>query len=230
MAADGVQTLFIQSAFADDAADVPERDRLVALIARAHARHLRVVGWYLPTLTDVDADLRRLVAVARLPVDGVAVDIESRTVSDAADRSRRLVALSGALRRSLPGRVLGAIVLPPVVTEVINPSYWPGFPWSSIAGLYDVWLPMSYWTNRTDASGYRDAYRYTVDDIVRLRRDLGSAGAPVHTIGGIADKTTVADLEGLLRAALDTRVLGASLYDWRTTSASAWPRLAALRR
>ena len=86
--------------------------------------------------------------------EGISVDVESRKVADVAERNRRLVALSSALRQSLPGRTIGGIVLPPVVMEVINPNYWPDFPWSGIAPYFDVWLPMSYWTNRdTSRSG-----------------------------------------------------------------------------
>ena len=97
-----------------------------------------MIVWYLPSFEDVNRDLQRLLAIARLPVEGVAVDIESRHVADAAERSRRLVDLSHRLRASLPGRQIGAIVLPPVVTDVINPNYWPGFPWREIVPDYDV--------------------------------------------------------------------------------------------
>ena len=47
-------------------------------------------------------DLRKLVAIARLGVDGVGVDIEGREVADVAERNRRLVDLSIALRQHLP--------------------------------------------------------------------------------------------------------------------------------
>ena len=76
---------------------------------------------------------------------------------------------------------------------------------------------MSYWTNRTQASGYRDAYRYTVDNIVRMRRNIGQPAAIVHTIGGIGDKTTTGDIDGMMRGAAEQAVIGGSLYDWRTT-------------
>jgi hypothetical protein len=121
-------------------------------------------------------------------------------------------------------------VLPPVVLEVVNPNYWPAFPWRALVPDYDVWLPMSYWTNRTAASGYRDAGRYTSENLARLRRDLGLPAAPVHTIGGIADEVEPADVAAMVQAAAGGAVLGGSLYDWHTTAASLWPGLAALRR
>jgi hypothetical protein len=229
MASVGVQTLYIQAAFWDAPTDIVDRDRLMTLIARAHQHGIQVIAWYLPTLEDLNHDLTRLMAVAQLPVEGISVDIESRKVADVAERNRRLVALSSALRESLPGRTIGGIVLPPVVMEVVNPNYWPDFPWAGIASSFDVWLPMSYWTNRTQASGYRDGYTYTADNIVRLRRDLGLPQALVHTIGGIGDKTTTGDVDNMLRGAVEHAAIGGSLYDWRTTGGDLWPHLGPFR-
>jgi len=230
MAALGVQTLYIQAARWDAAGDVVEPDRLNAIIQRAHARGIRVVVWYLPTLTDVDADLRRLLAIAGLGVEGVSVDIESREVADPADRSRRLVDLSNRLRAALPGRTLGAIVFPPTGMEVINPSYWPGFPWDGIAHDYDVWLPMAYWTGRTPESGWKDGYRYVADNVQRTRNDLHNQAAPVHPIGGIADKASVTEVAGMVRAVAATASIGGSLYDYHTTTPDMWSTMAPLRR
>jgi hypothetical protein len=229
MATVGVQTLYIQAAFWDAPTDIVERDRLMTLIARAHQHGIQVIGWYLPTLEDLNHDLGRLMAVAQLPVEGISVDIESRKVADVAERNRRLVALASALRQSLPGRTIGGIVLPPVVMEVINPNYWPDFPWTGIAPYFDVWLPMSYWTNRTQASGYRDGYTYTSENIVRLRRNLGLPQALVHTIGGIGDTSTTTDVDNMLRGAVEGAAIGGSLYDWRTTGGDLWPHLSPFR-
>lgn len=218
----GVQTLYVQAARHDSPSDVQEPERLRPLIDRAHARSIRVVVWYLPSFEDVNRDLQRLLAIAALPVEGIAVDIESTKVADAAERSRRLVDLSHRLRAALPGRMIGAIVLPPVVTDVINRNYWPGFPWHELIPDYDVWMTMGYWTSRTQASGYRDAYRYTAENIDRLRNNLGLPAAPVHPIGGIGDKTTTADVDGFHRAATERGSLGGSLYDYRTTHDALW--------
>ena len=35
------------------------------------------------------------------------------------------------------------VVVPPVVTQILNRNYWPGFPWRELAGTYDVWMPMA---------------------------------------------------------------------------------------
>ena len=229
MAAEGVQTLYIQASKHDAPDDVLERGRLEAIIARAQANGIRVVAWYLPTLVDPAADLRRLLAIASLSVDGLAVDIEARNVTDVGERNRRLVQLSADLRSALPGRAIGGIVLPPVVMEEVNPNYWPGFPWREIAPYYDVWQTMGYWTNRKQSSGWRDAYSYTMENVLRLRRNLGLPEAAVHPIGGIGDRTTPEDLAGFHRAAVESASIGGSLYDWRTTSAGLWPGLRPFR-
>ena len=226
----GVQTLYIQASKHDAPTDVLEPDLLQAHIDRAKKRGLQVVAWYLPTLVDTGRDLQRLKAVAALRnVDGIAVDIEARNVPDVNDRNDRLVDLSAALRRALPGRTIGGIVLPPVVLEVINPAFWPAFPYREIAPFYDVWMTMGYWTNRTNASGYRDAYKYTKENVDRLRNNLGQPDAPVHPIGGIGNRTSAADIEGYKRAVTAVRGIGGSVYDWHTTAAPLWDTLRPMR-
>ncbi|HEV2070786.1 MAG TPA: hypothetical protein VGR26_13415 [Acidimicrobiales bacterium] len=229
MADVGVQTLYVQTSRWNAPADVLEPERLLPLIERARARGMSVVAWYLPPLVDPQADLRRLMAAAALPVDAVAVDIEP-DVADVAERNRRLLWLSHELRHALPGTALGAVPYAPVAMEVINPALWPGFPWRELDTYYDVWMPMSYWSYRTAASGYRDGYRYTAENIDRLRANVGAAGTRVHPIGGIADAVSEADVAGMVRAATERGAIGGSLYDWRTTSAPFWGHLQGFRR
>jgi hypothetical protein len=226
MAASGVQTLYVQTSKWDAATDVLEPERLLPLIARAKERGMAVVAWYLPTFEDPRTDISRLMQASQLPgVDALAVDVESLKLKDVPERNRRLVELATNLRAALPDVTLGAIPYPPVVTDVINPSLWPNFPWQQIAPQFDVWLPMSYQSDRKPESGYRDGYRYTAENIDRLRARLGLPDAPVHTIGGIADRTSPADVAAILRASGERRVIGGSLYDWRTTQPELWPHL-----
>ena len=227
----GVQTLYIQASKDDSPTDVLEADLLEAYLKRAKARRMRVVAWYLPTLVDPQRDLSRLVAISALPqVDSLAVDIESRDVPGVAERNRRLVNLSTALRQALPGRTVAAIVLPPVTLDLLSPGYWPSFPYRALAPSYDVWLTMGYWTFRPAGTPYRDAYRYTKENVERLRSHLGLPQVPVHPIGGIGDRTSAADVEGFRRAVVETGSVGASLYDWRTTRGDVRPALQGLRR
>nr|MBO2502738.1 hypothetical protein [Thermoanaerobacterales bacterium] len=169
MAEAGVRTIYLQAA-RDQGRGRPgvvAPAVLGAFLVRAHEHDMRVVGWYLPRFGDVDRDLAHLEAIATFEVfghrfDGIAVDIEwTDDVPGHRERSARLVELSQRLREAVGDEALGAIVMPPVHLEEVNTDLWPGFPWEELADLYDVWLPMGYWTVRTPASGFRDAARYT---------------------------------------------------------------------
>lgn len=223
MAAEGVQTLYIQANRWNSDTDRLDPTHLDPLIARARHHGIHVVAWYLPTFTDPDADLRRILALADLDIDGLAIDIEARDVADVAERNRRLVALSRSIRDALPGQVIGGIVLEPVLLEDVNDRYWPDFPWAGIAEHYDVWLPMGYWTNRRGE--WRSAYRYTAENVRRIRAHIGDPDAVVHTIGGIGDRTTVSDLEEMVAAAVEVGAIGGSLYDYRTSRPEFWATL-----
>jgi len=222
MAAHGVKTLFLQAVRNDPRSPggVVDRALVSEMLLRAHRRGLRVVGWYLPTFADVDTDFANLRAIATFNVlghrfDGVAVDIEDvETVTDVVERNARLIELSQRLRAAAGSETIGAIVLPPVLTEVVNPQRWPDFPWHQIAPLYDVWLPMSYWTFRTARSGYHDGYTYNDESTRRLRANLGDAHALVHAIGGIGDTATTDELERFAQSLFDDGDIGGSVYDW----------------
>ena len=229
MAEHGVQTLYIQTSRYTRDEDVLDPPVLLGLINRAHAKGMKVVGWYLPTHQDLDKDLRRLAAAANLPVDAIGVDIESTAQTDLAERNRQVVELSVHLRNNTT-KPIAAIVIPPVVTDIINTKYWPGFPWKSIVDQYDVYLPMGYFTGRTKQPEWRDAYTYTKKNIELVRRNTGKR-VEVHAVGGIADETTTDDVAGLVRAVADEGALGGSLYDYVTTvNPELWTALQPLRR
>ncbi|MEQ1787444.1 MAG: hypothetical protein ABL966_10350 [Acidimicrobiales bacterium] len=229
MADAGIETIYLQTAHSrSGTSGVIEPDRLAALIERAHAVGLRVVAWYLPTLLDVDADLARLVASADLPVDGLGVDIEAVEVSDASERNARLLDLTERLRAAVgDDRALAAITPSPTHLQVVNPAFWPDFPWVELADAYDVLLPMSYWSIREEA--LRDGEVYVGNDIDRLRAATGDADIPIHVIGGIADALPVDQVEGMARAILERDAVGGSLYDWVTSNDAQWAALAPLR-
>jgi uncharacterized lipoprotein YddW (UPF0748 family) len=232
MARLGVKTLYLQAAQDDrrSEGDVVAPTIVGDFLVAAHRAGLRVVAWYLPHFADVQADLRRIEALRDFRshgqrFDALALDIEwTADVPDPAVRNARLVDLSRAASRALDAEALGAIVLPPVLLEDVNPTLWPSFPWRQLAGSYDVWMPMSYWTLRSSSSPYRDAGRYTSDNVTRLRADIGGE-VPVHPIGGIADGSTANDDDGFAAAARAAGVIGWSMYDFDTTSSDAWPRL-----
>jgi hypothetical protein len=221
----GVRTIYIQTARYDRPEDVLDQDVLLAIIGRAHALGMYVVGWYLPTFEDPAGDLRRLVASAQLPLDGIGVDVESRILPDHGLRSQRLVDLSAQLNHAVPHLPIAAITLPPVVTEIINPAFWPGHPWRAMAPYYDVWMPMGYWGNRTPESGWRDGYRYTVENIDLIRLLTGQPGAAVHPVGGVGTDVTPGEVDAMVAAARDRGALGGSIYDYLTTYDTLWPSL-----
>lgn len=229
MAEHGISTLYIQTAKAELPDPVLDRDLLLSIIARARQRGMRVVGWYLPTFADPAVDQARLAAMVDLGVDGIGVDIES-TATELNLRNQRLIELSSWLRATYPAMPLSAIVLPPVVTDVLNLNYWPRFPWKEIAPWYDLWMPMSYWTNRTTASGWRDGYLYTRENIDRVRNNIGNPTAAVHPIGGLSDAATDHDVDGFVQAANERGAIGAGLYDDAISSTGQYDRLAPMRR
>lgn len=234
MAAHGVRTVFLQASRWDrrNTGLVQDPWLLASFLLAADEVGVSVVGWYLPRWDDDDDDLSRLLAIDRFSVlgrkfDGLAVDIEwNRDELGAIERSDRLLGLSDRLRRTVGQEPLGAIVMPPVVTDVINRGFWPGFPWSELAPIYDVWLPMAYWSFRTGV--HADPEGYTVENIRRVRLNLGDPAAAVHAIGGIgaADGTAVVDpgeplanlrdLKPFVSALEAAGAIGGSIYDWAT--------------
>ncbi len=225
LAAAGVTTLYLQAAKDDirSPGDLVNPEILGPMLNRAHALGIKVVAWYLPKFYDLDSDMRRFLAMRDFRFngegfDGIGNDIEwTRDVPNHAERSLRLIELSRRLRAAVGSEALSAIPLPPVLIETINPKYWPGFPWRELAPMYDVWMPMSYWTFRTNSSGYRDAYRYTEENVRRTRTNLGLPGAVVHPVGGTDNKSNDEDYRGFVRACVDSASVGGSIYDWRTT-------------
>jgi hypothetical protein len=233
MARLGVRTLYLQAAQDDTRSEdtIVDRELVGRFLSRAHRQGIRVVAWYLPHFADVERDLRHIRALERFRADGqrfdgIALDIEwTSDVEDVAARNRALIELAEESRRAVTDVPLGAIVLEPVLTEDVNPAYWPDFPWRRLRESFDVWLPMSYWTNRSSASGWNDGFRYTRENIRRVRERLDDPAVPVHAIGGIGDTAGARDYEGFVRAAERGGAIGWSVYDYATTSSSAWPRL-----
>ncbi len=245
----GVRTLYMQAARLDPKSPMGLVDPwlLAEFLLSAHRHGIDVVAWYLPKWSDDDSDLQRIRMLSDFEVlgnrfDGVAVDIEwTGGDIDVAARNARLVSLSDSARQSLGPDPLAAIVLPPVLTEVVNTKYWPDFPWSRIADDYDVWMPMSYWSFRSQSSGYGDGYTYNEESTRRLRIDLGDPDAVVHGIGGIGGTdginddpnpeeplTSLDELDAFVRSLVDTGSVGGSVYDWASLEPEARERLARL--
>jgi hypothetical protein len=230
MADAGVQTIYLQPA-ADDPRypGLLSTDLLGEFLAEAHERGMQVVAWYLPRFGDIDADLARLQEIADFRAgehafDAIAVDIEFTETLPTEPRNEALIELSEQLREALPDVELGAIVLPPVVTDVLNTAYWPDFPWQELRDLYDVWMPMAYWSNRSE-EGFTDPHWYVTENIARVRQHLDDPCAVVSVIGGYDIEETADDYAAMVRAATEQQAIGVSIWDWPTTPSSAWPPL-----
>jgi hypothetical protein len=224
MARRGVRTLYLQATRWDEDSPqgIVDEDLIGALLARAHDRGLRVVGWYLPKFDDVQRDVQRTLQIRDFrhdgqQFDGIAVDIEYTSgVGDPVKRNRNLVWYSRELRRQVGDLPVAAVVLTAVHLEVVNPRFWPDFPYRDLAELYDIWMPMAYWTTREEP--YADGYNYAKESVDRLRADLGKPDAPVAPVGGIADEMTNEQVREFVQALVDMHAIGGSFYDWNTTA------------
>lgn len=232
MAQRGVKTIYLQGAKQSARTPYPllSRDRLGAILQAAHARGIHVVGWYLPTFDSPAADWRHLDAMLQFKVNGhhfdaIGIDIEDNDVP-VATRNARLLELTRKARARtwLP---IAAIVMPPVITEIINPRFWGGpFPWTSLKSSYDIWIPMGYYTAYGRWPTWRNAATSTAEDIRRIRKNLG-ARVPIHYAGGLADRSTVTDYQRFTSAAKTEGALGISAYDYAITPSWAWQHLRA---
>ncbi|MCA1726222.1 MAG: hypothetical protein LC722_00760, partial [Actinobacteria bacterium] len=158
--------------------------------------------------------------------DGFGMDIESTQVHEYWVRSERAIELSKRLRRAVgPDYALGAIVLPPPLLDA-SPTYWPGFPFKELGRIYDVFLPMGYWTFR-----YRSAdaaFRFTAASIEGIRKRTGRPAVPIHPIGGIADGVDAGAATAFVHAVREYGSIGASLYDVGTMDEGDWKTMAAV--
>jgi hypothetical protein len=234
LAGAGVRTLYLETANYRRPRSVrivwPAADR--RFIVAAHARGMRVVAWYLPSLADLAADRERSLAAIRFRTpngqgfDGFALDIESNVVGGISARNAQLMSLSRQLRTAVGrGYALGAII-PDARSTAPSRSLWPGFPYRSLASLYDVFLPMAYSTYRV--SGGPSTYAYTRYNVARIRAGTGRPGVPVHVIGGLADGLDAGEARAVVSGARAAHALGVSFYNYGVTGAEEYSALRAL--
>jgi hypothetical protein len=227
----GVTTLYLQTSNYSQNVDLVRPATLGRFIDAAHVNGLRVVAWYLPGLKNLRVDLRRSLAAVRYrsprggAFDSFGMDIEASVVTPASKRTARLLSLSSSLRAAVgPKYPLAAIIPSPRGME-LRPSYWPGFPFAGLAKRYDVFMPMGYFTYRY--KGAQAARDYTTDNIELIRQEVGDAGVAVHAVGGLAGPASVAQVRAFTAAAAAEGAIGASLYDYATTSDAEWRALSA---
>lgn len=231
MARYGVRTLYLQTGNYEQSVDLVRPQVLGRFIDAAHAAGMRVVAWYLPSFLYPAQDARRALAAIRFRsakgerFDSFALDIEASLVRGVPLRSKRLLQISGRLRRAV-GRSypLGAIIPSPVGIRR-HPDYWPHFPYRSLAHYYNVFLPMAYATDR-HIRGVRATRAYDVADIAIVRTRTGKPHVPIHLIGGLANAMGAKEIAGFMGAVGDCEPLGYSLYAFSVTRPSSWKALA----
>ena len=228
MAARGVRTLYLETSNFNRPSAFVYREETAAFVDAAHEDGIRIVAWYLPGFVDLAVDLRRSLAAVRFRTDAgngfdaFGLDIESPAVRDPSVRTQRLLDLSAGLREGAGDYPLGAII-PSPRGMVRNSSYWPGFPYANLAAVYDVFMPMTYYTWRV--SGTEGARDYTARNIEIIRSEVGTDQEPIHVIGGIANESSNAETRGFVRGVREHGIVGASFYTFPTTQPDEWPIL-----
>ena len=225
----GVRTLYLETSNYKREVDIKWRARVDRYIDAAHREGLKVVAWYLPGFRSLRRDYRRSMKAIRFRTDqgnrfdSFALDIESPLVESPTRRTTRLLRLSRRINRSVgPNYPLGAIIPSPRGMEK-NPDYWPGFPYKRLAGIYDVFLPMTYYTWRVKTA--RGSHDYTAKNIHIVRRETGIRNVPIHVIGGIANESSGRHTRSFVRAVRENGIIGASFYTFFITDFADWRQL-----
>lgn len=242
MKARGVKTLYLQTGrwnkpAPDDPANFEDRSIAQAWLEAAHAKGIKVVGWYLPAYSEYMAtDVRRTIAIAtfRSPAghrfDALAVDIEYKGATSSLDEfNTGIVSHLDQVRAGVgTSYTIGAIVPSPVGMS-LSPGSWAGFPWSAIGDRTHVVLPMAYWSYRTDcpSNPAHCPYQYAIDNVAQAK---ALSGLPVHIIGGVGNDVTSTEVGQFADGVLAAHAYGGSLYDYRTTAAAFWPALEKLNQ
>jgi len=228
----GVRTVYVETSNFSQKVAVLRPVRVARFLEAAHAEGLEVVAWYLPGFLKPAVDIERSLAAVRFQsanghsFDGFALDIESHAVNSVELRNRRLLRIGRELREAVgPDYRLGAIIPSPRGLE-ISPNAWPAFPYTDLAEQFDVFLPMVYFTYHTTKPKRTRAY--VKNSIAILRRETGDPSVRVHVIGGVGDRVRAGQTEAFVDVACGAGIMGASMYDFATTSATKWAQLGRL--
>ena len=228
----GVHTLFLETSNFRSEEPLHDLRALDSFIAAAHARHIRVVAWYLPSFEDVGFDLNRALAAIGYETpggdgfDGFSLDIECDAIEDPVLRTQRALQLAERIRSAVgDSYTLGAIVPDPLSLSRAH-SMWDGFPYARLSDYFDVFLPMGYFTFHVHG---KDAARtYTAREAGIIRSKTQRPHLPIHVIGGLAAHMDGPETAGFVFGAFQGRAIGGSLYDLAGTGRSQWHELSKL--
>ncbi len=229
MAANGVRTLYLETSNFNRPFPFADKPGVAAFVDAAHADGVRIVAWYLPGFVDPALDLKRSEAAVRFTTDagnrfdGYGLDIESSDVADVAVRTKRLLNLSSRLRTFAGDTYpLGAII-PSPRGMVVHDHYWPNFPYTALAELYDAIMPMSYFTWHHPTG---DSTHWYIEENIRIiRREVGSDQVPIHVIGGIAQDASLEQADAFVHALRERGVIGGSYYTYTGVAGAEWTAL-----
>ncbi|NTU71410.1 MAG: hypothetical protein HGB10_06290 [Coriobacteriia bacterium] len=232
MESHGVKTIYIQTGNSRSTSGISNREALADFIREAHKRDMYVVAWYLPSLKAKSHDYEHVMEAIEFETsdgqrfDSFALDIESTAVKRIATRNANLAKLSARIRKAVgKDYPLGGII--PSPSGIAKQSgFWDDFPYENVANDYDVLLPMAYYTYHGNTGPQAKADAMLSMKI--LREQPGCERIPVHLIGGIASRSSPAEIEAFAKAARDTGCIGASIYDWAGTKPAQWRKLEAV--
>lgn len=226
MSEKGVKTLYLETAnyHKPETGAIYRPAAVASFLEAADEFGIAVVAWYVPGFKNLRRDIRRSRAAIEfrteggLTFDSFAMDIEATVVRDIETRNRRARRLSRQVRELVgDDYFLGAIV------PEAGALYWPNFPYRGLANIYDVFLPMAYFSYRTSGAG--GVYSFVTNNITAVRSETGNEDVPVHLIGGIAEDSTPREVGAMVEAVRDQNAFGASLYDLPTTTRRQWEKL-----
>lgn len=202
------------------------RGTLDRLLPAAHAAGLNVIAWVYPYLNDVATDIRltQEVAAYRSPggdhIDGLATDVEETTTEEA-------VYAYGQVVRVLVGPDLL------MVAAVLHPLTHAGYPYDAIAANWNVIAPMDYWHGRQHhVYSAAATSRFVATSLTTVRAAVGPH-LPIEELGqsydmytddgaGGADAPSPLEMAADLRTAQQLGCVGASYFEWQTTTQAEW--------
>lgn len=234
MAKHGVRTLYLETGNSRSSFTIKSPAATREFIRAAHAKKMYVVAWYLPDMTNLSKDYKRIKAAIDFRTsdgqkfDSFALDIESGAIKKVSARNKALTTLSAKIRAYVGASYhMGAIIPSPVGLSKKG-GYWGDFPYQMCAEKYDVFVPMSYYTYH--GKGATAAYKDTLENVRILRSKPGCKDEPIHLIGGIAGRqSTAAETRAFVRAVNESDIFGASLYSWPGTDGGDWKALSAIK-
>ncbi|MBI2995312.1 MAG: hypothetical protein HYY52_01200 [Candidatus Melainabacteria bacterium] len=206
----GIDTIYLQISRSNMPA-IKDPLKLNKIIASAHSRDIRVIGWTYSFLRVPIADAQKFIRAVfyKTPngdsLDGMAVDIEEVTDSRSIETFAKVVRKS--VGKNYP---LIAITFSPFLKRGSPKSY----AWKTIANNFDVIAPMIYWHGFVKLRSEKGAYNYTLQTIAKIKEYTQRNDLKIHLIGD-GQKTSREEITGFLKAASKYGAdAGISLYPW----------------